>query len=121
VLGGRQRQAGIVAAAGLEALQTMSARLNDDHTRARTLSERLNALGMPLVANEPQTNIVQVRVSGTGLTSHQWVDALTERGVLTRPVGEKMLRCVTHRHIDDADIDHAAEAFGHVLERCSNA
>lgn len=115
VLGGTQRQTGIVAAAGLEALQTMSARLVDDHAKARLLSERLNAIGAPLQASRPQTNIVQVQIGDTGMTSHQWVDALETHGVLTRPWGERMLRCVTHRHIDDADIEHAAAAFARVF------
>lgn len=116
VLGGTQRQAGIMAAAGLEALQSMSARLVDDHAKARRLSERLNTIGAPLQASRPQTNIVQVQISGTGMTNHQWVDALETHGVLTRPWGEQMLRCVTHRHIDDGDIAHAVNAFARVLE-----
>jgi len=118
MLGGTQRQAGIVAAAGLEALQTMSARLTEDHARARKLSGSLNGLGASLQASEPQTNIVQVKIGETGMTSHQWVDALSALDVLTRPWGERMLRCVMHRHIDDSDIEHAVAAFASVLERC---
>lgn len=117
VLGGTQRQAGIMAAAGLEALQTMSARMVDDHAQARALSERLNAIGAPLAARTPETNIVQVQVGETGMNSHQWVDALSEHGVFTRPWGDTMLRCVTHRHIHTADIAHAADAFAQVLKR----
>jgi threonine aldolase len=117
VLGGTQRQAGIMAAAGLEALHTMSARLSEDHVKARALSESLNAIGAPLAANAPDTNIVQVQIGGTGMTSHQWVDALGEHGVLTRPWGNAMLRCVTHRHIGDDDIAHATEAFMQVLQQ----
>lgn len=116
-LGGTQRQAGIMAAAGLEALQSMSARLPEDHAKARALSRRLNELGGTLAASVPQTNIVQVQIGGTGMTSRQWVDALSEHGVLTRPWGDGMLRCVTHRHIDDDDIAYAADAFARVLER----
>ncbi|APA89667.1 low specificity L-threonine aldolase (plasmid) [Paraburkholderia sprentiae WSM5005] len=123
MLGGTQRQAGIMAAAGLEALRTMSKRLADDHAKARVLSTRLNALGAPLpfAAGEPQTNIVQVHVGGTGMSSHQWVKALAELGVLTRPWGEKTIRCVTHRHIDDADISHTVDAFAQVLEKQGQA
>jgi len=121
MLGGTQRQAGIMAAAGLEALQTMSKRLRDDHARARVLSTRLNDLGVGFAAGEPQTNIVQVHVGGTGMSSHQWVKALAEFGVLTRPWGEKVIRCVTHRHIDDADISHAVEAFTQVFEKRGQA
>lgn len=121
MLGGTQRQAGIMAAAGLEGLQTMSKRLADDHARARTLSERLSQIGAPLVAGEPQTNIVQVQVGDTGMSSHQWVKALAELGVLARPWGEHVIRCVTHRHIDDADIGHAVDAFARVFEQRGHA
>lgn len=121
VLGGTQRQAGIMAAAGLEALLTMSARMTDDHAQARALSDRLNAIGAPLAASTPDTNIVQVQVGETGMSSHQWVDALSEHGVFARPWGDSILRCVTHRHIDARDIEHAADAFAQVLKQCVHA
>jgi threonine aldolase len=120
-LGGTQRQAGIMAAAGLEAITTMSRRLLDDHATAGELSIRLNSLAGPLAASVPQTNIVQVQVSDTGMSSHQWVKALSQLGVLTRPWGENVIRCVTHRHIDDGDIAHAAQAFAQVLEQRGKA
>lgn len=116
-LGGTQRQAGIMAAAGLEAVSTMSQRLTDDHAKARALSVRLNSLAGPLSANTPQTNIVQVQVCDTGMSSHHWVKALSQLGVLTRPWGESVIRCVTHRHIDDGDVAHATDAFAQVLEK----
>jgi hypothetical protein len=52
----------------------MSERPAEDHTRARLLSECLNGLSASLRASEPQTNIVQVQVGETGMTSRQWVD-----------------------------------------------
>ena len=111
MLGGTQRQAGIMAAAGLEAVEHMVARLTEDHARARRLGAGLNGVHPHLSASEPQTNIVQVDVSKTARTSGQWVADLEQVGLLARPWGKNRLRCVTHRHIDDADIEFAVEAF----------
>ncbi|MGW1627143.1 beta-eliminating lyase-related protein [Streptomyces sp. NPDC002172] len=115
MLGGTQRQAGIMAAAGLEGVQTMGDRLVEDHARARRLSDGLNRLDPVLSATVPQTNIVQVETADTGMTNAHWVTALEAAGLLTRPWGRTRLRCVTHRHIDDEDIDRAIEAFKKVL------
>ena len=116
MLGGTQRQSGIMAAAGLEGVQTMTDRLVEDHLRARRLSDGINQLAPALSATVPQTNIVQVETADTGMTNAQWVSALQAQGVLTRPWGRTRLRCVTHRHIGDADIDAAVQAFAAVLD-----
>ena len=115
MLGGTQRQAGIMAAAGLEGVQNMVARLGEDHARARRLGQGLRQFTL-LAPSEPQTNIVQVDVSATGRDSEFWVAALEQAGLRTRPWGATRLRCVTHRHIDDAAIDRAVQAFGQVLQ-----
>ncbi|MGP1614269.1 MAG: threonine aldolase family protein, partial [Pollutimonas bauzanensis] len=117
MLGGTQRQAGIMAAAGLYAIQHMIDRLVEDHVRASALSESLNRLQSPLSATVPQTNIVQVDTSRSGLTSAQWVHALEGAGLRTRPWGATRLRCVTHRHIGDADIERAVQSFRDVLKQ----
>ncbi len=117
MLGGTQRQSGIMAAAGLEGVQTMTARLVDDHVRARRLSDGINRLAPTLSATVPQTNIVQVETADTGMTNAQWVAALQAEGLLTRPWGRTRLRCVTHRHIEDGDIDTAVQAFAAVLNK----
>ena len=64
-----------------------------------------------LKVSEPQTNIVQVDVCATGRSSVEWAQALSDHGLLVRPWGKQLLRCVTHRHLDDADIEYAARAF----------
>jgi len=123
MLGGTQRQSGIMAAAGLEGVQHMSARLAEDHVRARRLSDGINAIksgltgaqAPALTATVPQTNIVQVETADTGMTNAEWVAALQAQGVLTRPWGRTRLRCVTHRHIGDDDIDVAIKVFSAVL------
>ncbi len=111
MLGGTQRQLGIMAAAGLEAVTVMGARLAEDHAHARALSEGLNRLGPTLSASVPQTNIVQVDVSRTGRDGERWVADLEAAGLRVRPWGRGRLRCVTHRHIDDAAIVRALAAF----------
>ncbi len=111
MIGGTQRQLGIMAAAGLEAVQVMGARLGEDHDTARLLSEGVNRLRPVLSATVPQTNIVQVDVSGTGRDSARWVADLEAAGLRVRPWGRHRLRCVTHRHIGAADIQRAVEAF----------
>lgn len=111
MLGGTQRQSGIMAAAGLDAVLHMRERLVDDHARARRFSDTLNAAGLPVHAARPQTNIVQVDVSASGLGSHAWVAALEAAGLRVRPWGEALLRCVTHRHIEESEVDSAVTAF----------
>jgi threonine aldolase len=110
LLGGSQRQVGIAAAAGLVAITTMVGRLADDHTVARRLAHGIGQL-RGLSANEPQTNIVQVDVSATGLDAAQWEAALRKLGVLARTWGRHKLRCVTHRHTGEREIDTALEVF----------
>ena len=116
MLGGTQRQAGIMAAAGLEAVRTMGGRLAEDHARARRLSDGVNRLAPALSASVPQTNIVQVETAASGMDNAQWTAALAAAGLLVRPWGRTRLRCVTHRHIGDADIDAAVGAFAAVLK-----
>lgn len=117
MLGGTQRQAGIMAAAGWYAVQNMVARLSDDHRRALMLSARINSLGLPISASQPETNIVQVDISRTGLDSTTWTSSLEAVGLLVRPWGAGRLRCVTHRHIGDDDIKRAAQCLRTVLAK----
>lgn len=116
MIGGTQRQVGLMAAAGLEALTTMGGRLAEDHARAGELASALNALGGALWASTPQTNIVQVDVSRTGRDADHWVTALDAEGVRVRPLGTTHLRLVTHRHIEAADVPRAVAAF----QRCAD-
>lgn len=115
MLGGTQRQSGIMAAAALEGVQHMGARLAEDHTRARRLSDGINALGGAITATVPQTNIVQVEVGATAMSNKEWVAALEAAGLKIRPWANTRLRCVTHRHTTDADITAALAAFSQVL------
>jgi threonine aldolase len=115
MLGGAQRQVGIVAAAGMTAIETMGGRLGEDHARAKLLADKLRKLAPTIVTNDPETNILIVDVGMTPATSVDWVNSLAKRGVLARPWGKQKLRCVTHRHITDANIDRAFRAFEEVF------
>lgn len=117
-LGGTQRQTGIAAAAGMVALASMTDRLVDDHQSARMLGDGLRAIP-GLAVNVPQTNIVQVDVSRTALAASQWERELRARGVLARPWGPRLLRCVTHRHIQPEHVDAAVAVFRGVAASCA--
>ena len=114
--GGGMRQAGILGAAGLYALENNIDRLADDHARAKKLA--LALADMPKVSINPddiQTNIVIFDCAPSGLTPVQTMEALAEAGVLVLPFGGTNLRAVLHLEIDDADIDQAVESFGKVF------
>ena len=111
ILGGTQRQIGIIAAAGLEAIESLTGRLAQDHLHARRLSAALSAIHPQLRISTPVTNIVLVELPEAAPDSSVWVPALAKSGVLVRPLGPRRLRLVTHRHIDAHGVDTAADSF----------
>ena len=109
MLGGALRQAGIVAAACLYALDHHVERLAEDHENARLLAEGLAGLGVN--ARPPETNIVVAEVED----SASLVARLREAGVEVSPVGPDRIRCVTHLDVVRADVERALAAFGEAL------
>lgn len=110
-LGGGMRQVGILAAAGLIALDKGPARLDEDHANARALAEGLAGIdGISLDADTVMTNIVIFDVSGTGKRSDVIVEALASRGVLAVEFGTR-IRMVTHLDIDADAIDRTIGAM----------
>jgi len=108
--GGAMRQAGIVAAAGLYALEHNVERLADDHSRANRLAVGWAERGLPTDPDTVETNFVQVDVGALGLTSAEAARTLADAGVgLSATVHPGVLRAVTHLDIDDEDIDRAIE------------
>src|SRR3954451_10227383 len=101
--GGAMRQAGIVAAAGVYALDHNVERLADDHARARRLAEGWHAAGLPIDLELVQTNFVQVDVSSIGLTEQDALARLSGEGVLLSPTKPGILRAVTSLEITDDD------------------
>jgi threonine aldolase len=113
-LGGGMRQAGVLAAAGVIALETMPARLGEDHANARLLADGFAALpGITVVP--PATNIVIFDVSGTERPAGELSAALKARGVLINPVSSTVMRAVTHYDVSRADCEAALDALREVL------
>jgi threonine aldolase len=112
MLGGNLRQAGMLAAAGIVALETMVERLAEDHRTAKQLAEGLHKLSPRLAdAGMIETNIVRVDVTASGWSAEEWSVALQTRGIRVAPGGPKQLRFVTHRHISAANIETTLTAF----------
>ncbi len=111
-LGGGMRQAGVLAAAGLIALEKMTARLHEDHANARYLAEGLAEIpGVELDPQKVVTNIVVFDISGTGMTSAEISQKLVERRVLINGINSEMMRLVTHYDVDRAGCVKALEAM----------
>ena len=116
-LGGGMRQAGILAAAGIVALETMVVRLAEDHLRAKRLAEGLQKFtGLQPDPEKPFTNMVFLNlVNPASLTAREIGNRLAERGIKVGVVGSQRFRLVTHYGIGDEDIERAIAAFGEVL------
>lgn len=112
MVGGAMRQAGVLAAAGLVAIRTMVERLAEDHQRARRLAQQLVGVPGIEVGPEPPSNMVMVDVRGTGLSAAEFGERLASgHNVWALAVAPTVLRFVTHRHVDDSDVDQAARAI----------
>ena len=112
MVGGGMRQAGVMAAAGLVALERMIDRLAEDHRRAKRIAEGLHAIDPYLT--EPRlvdTNIVMVEIGHTGSDAETWIAALQKAGLSSGAWSRTLLRLVTHRHIDDAAVDKTIAIF----------
>lgn len=117
MLGGGMRQAGVIAAAGIVALETMVERLRDDHENARVLAEGLAELpGIKLDLRSVQTNIVVFDVERTNLDAAGLVLKLAGQGVKCFSVGSNRIRMVTHKDVDRAGILYALEVLGTILK-----
>lgn len=116
-LGGGMRQAGVLAAAGIIALDHMVDRLEEDHCRAQTLARGLGEIAGLLLENAaPPTNMVFARLADDlPFTASQVAARLKEQGVLVGAVGERRFRLVTHHGINEEGVERAFTAFRCVL------
>ena len=116
--GGGMRQVGILAAAGLHALDHHVDRLADDHARAHRFAQAAGeAVPGSIDAATVQTNIVVLDVSVTGWTSAGFMEAAASRGIRLYPVSPTAVRLVWHLDVDDAGTDRAVEALVPLLEK----
>jgi threonine aldolase len=122
LFGGAMRQAGIVAAAGVYALEHNIDRLAEDHERARRLAEGLEAAGVPVDLEQVETNFVQVDLAPLGLSPQDALARLWEHGVgLSMTAHATRLRAVTHLDVDDDDIEGAVELIPRALGALAHA
>jgi threonine aldolase len=111
LFGGAMRQAGIVAAAALYALDHHVDRLAEDHTRARRLADGLAAAGLPVEPEEVETNFVGIELGPIGLEPPEAKERLRQQGVLVSVLRPGVLRAATYLGITDDDVEAAVEAI----------
>ena len=118
ILGGGMRQAGILAAGALYAIDHHVDRLREDHANARLFAEAAAAIpGFSVDLATVQTNIVIMDIAGTGRTPADLVGALRNRGVLISEMGYTTLRAVTHLDVIADDVRRAAAIIGETTRR----
>jgi len=116
LFGGAMRQAGIVAAAGLYALDHHVERLADDHARARRLAESLDAAGVPVELEQVETNFVQIDLEPLDLDRGEALARLADAGVgLSTTIHPTVLRAVTHLDVSNEDMVRASELIPQAL------
>lgn len=115
-LGGSWRQAGILAAAGLYALENHVERLAEDHANAQQFAELTTSIpGIRHLYENVPTNIVFLDVSETGLTAPELSKRLKEKGVAFSTFGPSLVRAVTHIDVSRVDVEEAAQALAEAV------
>ncbi|MGI9112698.1 MAG: threonine aldolase family protein [Gaiellaceae bacterium] len=115
LFGGAMRQAGMVAAAALYALDHHVDRLAEDHTRARALADGLAAAGLPVDPEATQTNFIALDVASLGMTTAEARERIAAQGVLAGTLRPGVVRLATYLGIDDEDVARAVEAIPRAL------
>jgi threonine aldolase len=117
VLGGGMRQAGIIAAPGIVALERMIDRLEEDHRNARLLAEGIAKIdGIQIDLSRVQTNIVCFEINGLEISAELFISKLKENGILALTLAENKVRMVTHRGIEEEHVKKSIAA----IEKISN-
>ncbi len=117
-LGGGMRQAGLIAAAGIYALENMTLRLQEDHDNARALAEGLAEIpGFVVDSSAIQTNFVVVGLDAERPCRDELIEGLKDDGVLVVPWRKGRIRLVTHYGVERGDIDEALGAFSRVMKQ----
>jgi len=118
MFGGGMRQAGIIAAAGIYALDHHFERLKDDHQNAKRLAVGLKEFkGVSVDPKHVETNIVIFDVSNTGMTGSQVAESMKQERVLIHVIGRTQIRLVTHLDVTSEDIEITLKAFEKLLRR----
>jgi threonine aldolase len=121
-LGGGMRQAGILAAAGLIALEQSPARLSVDHANARELAIRLSAVpGIAIDPEKVQTNIVIFGIEALGVSATDFSRELKARNILANGINPTQMRMVTHCDVSAHECELAAAAVADIVEACTTS
>lgn len=114
-LGGGMRQAGVLAAAGLIAIEEMPNRLEEDHANARFLAESLVGIsGLKVQPEKVKTNIVIFDVTGTGMSSDEMLRQLRKQNLIGSTVNESLVRLLTHMDVSRTDCEQAVQIIRQV-------
>ena len=117
VVGGGMRQAGVLAAAGIVALNEMVNRLAEDHANAKKLAAGLSEIpGLSIDPDQIHTNIIYLGVEREDLTSAEFTQQVDAAGVRMLPMGPQKVRAVTHYHITPEDIDQALKVISKIMK-----
>ena len=118
-IGGGMRQAGVIAAAGIVALDSMVERLAEDHVNARILARGINRIpGLQVDMETVETNMVYVDHAESGLNTTPLLAALKAHGVIASGRPPRHFRMVTNRHHDRAVVDEVLGRIGRAMESC---
>jgi threonine aldolase len=122
MLGGGMRQAGVLAAAGLVALEEGPGRLWIDHENAKFLAQGLAEIpGITLNLDKVQTNIVIFSLKESGMQSADFISELRKRNILVLPVDDIRVRMVTHLELDRSAVDAAIGAVSEIMRKHEHA
>lgn len=116
LLGGKMRQAGVIAAPGLYALKHNTKKIETDHSNARLFAEKLSDLNLIKIKNPPATNIIILDIDKTNLSQSEFCQMAKDYGLLIRPVLEKNIRLVFHNGIDS----NMAKKAGDIIVEMEN-
>ncbi|HLG13681.1 MAG TPA: GntG family PLP-dependent aldolase [Blastocatellia bacterium] len=120
MLGGGMRQVGVLAAAGLVALEKMTVRLVEDHANAKLLAEGLAAMpGVKIDPERVQTNILVFDIAGTGMSTSELSGKLKANGVLANGINPREMRMVTHNDVSRADCETSLDVLRHVFQEAT--
>jgi threonine aldolase len=115
VLGGGMRQAGIIAAPGIVALEKMIKRLKEDHENAAHLAKGLSKIkGVAIDLSRVQTNIVNFEISNLSISDEKFIKKLKERNILALTLDKRKVRMVTHRGIKKEHIDKTINIIANI-------
>lgn len=116
MFGGAMRQVGVLAAAGIVALEKMVSRLEEDHANARLLARGLaETAGIRIDPEKVQTNILVFDIAGTGKNTTEFSATLKERGVLANGINQREMRMVTHKDVSRSDVETALEVIREIV------